>query len=352
MWDVRGWKRLVIHDAPQLVAAREEFLSWLEEVPEPYQTAWRRRLESDLDHPHYSARLELYLYHYYKSAGWGIEIEPEMPQSPNRPDFRVTRSADCVLVEAKTVLDEQTIAQQTQRLRQLADGLTNKLSREVIIEPLSDLPSSLPTKRIRAQVEQRAKTLADEAVEFDLSDVHLGAAYALKIVILPGSPPLTQPGGVGGMISGAYHVTAAKRIRDALEEKADKYGFITMPFLIALSVEMVFPGRTENELDALFGDRVWTVACSARRPYEVIESRRLNGFFTSVLEGKRRHQRVSAVLFYRFRWLEDRLTHSHLVHIYHNPFALIPLDPNLFPAVPQMLPDADENLNWINGEPE
>lgn len=350
MWDVRGWKRLVIHDDAQLVAAREEFLSWLLEVPEPYQTVWRRRLESDLDHPHYSARLELYLYHYFKTAGWGIEIEPEMPQSPSRPDFRVTSKSDCVLVEAKTLLDEQAIAQHTQRLRQLADGLTNKLSREVIIEPLSDLPPSLPTKRIRDQVEQHARTLTDEAVEFDLQDVHLGTAYTLRIVILPGSPPLTQPGGVGGMISGANQVSIAKRIRDALEQKAKKYGSITTAFIIALSVETVLPKGTKDELDALFGDIAW--AWSALRPHEFTERRRRNGFFTSVLDGELRHQHVSAVLFYRFRWLDDRLTHSQLTHIYHNPFALIPLVPDLFPAVPQMLPGADDNLSWINGEPQ
>lgn len=81
-----------------------------------------------------------------------------MTESPNRPDFRVTCGEAKVIVEAKTVLDEQSTSQQTQRLRQLADNLTSKLSRDVIIEPLSDLPASLPSKKIRPEIEQHART--------------------------------------------------------------------------------------------------------------------------------------------------------------------------------------------------
>lgn len=142
MWDVRGWNRLTVHDDPPLVAARQEFQSWLTELPEHWQSKWRGRLESALDHPHLSVRLELYPHHYFKSEGWAVDIEPEMPESPNKPDFRVMRGTDTILVEAKAILDEQTITQETQRLRQVADNLSGKLSRDVIIEPLSDLPES------------------------------------------------------------------------------------------------------------------------------------------------------------------------------------------------------------------
>jgi hypothetical protein len=346
MWDVRGWKRLTAHDDPPLPAARQEFLSWLAEVPESWQSKWRGRLKSDLDHPHYSVRLELYLHHYFRSNDWDIEIEPERPGSPNKPDFRVTHGKDRILVEAKAVLDEQSTAQQTQRLRQLADNLTSKLSRVVIIEPLSDLPPSLPARRIRGQIERRARTQGNEILEFDLSDEHLDTSYALKVVILPRSSDSAEPRGVGGTISGVHTITIAKQIRDALEQKAGKYGLVDTPFIIALYVETMFPAHTKHEVDALFGDRECLVP--TRGVGEVTERRKPNGFFTSVRQGKRRHVNVSAVLFYCFKWLEN--THVHLAHIYHNPFALIPLNPDLFPGVPQMVPCV--NLKWINGEPE
>ncbi len=83
---------MTIHDDAPLVAAREEFLSWLSKVPQPHQASWKGRLMSVLDHPHYSVRLELYLHHYFESNGWRIDIEPEMLRSPNKPDFRVSHA--------------------------------------------------------------------------------------------------------------------------------------------------------------------------------------------------------------------------------------------------------------------
>jgi hypothetical protein len=346
MWNIRGWQRLTAHHSPQLAAAKHDFLWWLDEVPEHWRSTWKRRLQSRLEHPHLSVRLELYLHHHFKNSGWSVEIEPELFETPNRPDFRITRNADCLIVEGKVVLDEETIAQETERLRQLADNLGGKLSREIIIEPLSDLPSSLPTRRIKAQIEHWANTQVDEVVEFDLSDEHLGTQYMLKIIILPRYHNSTQLASVSGMKSGVHILTIGKRVRDALEQKAGKYGSINLPFIIAIHGAGQFPVKTSDELDALFGDRIWSVHSGS----QVTERRRPNGFFTSEREGGYRHQHVSAVLFYRFKWLGD--THAHMAHIYHNPFASKPLNAELFPGVPQALLDDDGILKWINGRPE
>lgn len=346
MWNIRGWQRLAVHDSPQLMAARHEFVSWLNEVPEPWQHTWKGRLQSKLDHPHLSVRLELYLHHYFLRSGWAVEIEPELFKTLNRPDFRITHDADCLIVEAKSVLDEDTIAQETKRLSQLADNLSGKLSREIIIKPLSELPTSLPTMRIKAQIEQRADKQADEVVEFDLTDLHLGIKYALKVIILPRDYHTDNSSGVGGMMSGAHKLTIGKQVRDALGQKAGKYGSIDMSFVTAIHGAGQFPVKTSDELDALFGDRIWNVQSGG----QVIERRKPNGIFTSEWEGGYRYQRVSAVLFYRFKWLGD--THAHMTHIYHNPFAYKPVNPELFPGSPQAQLDDDGILKWINGKPE
>ncbi len=348
MWDIRGWKHLTVHDDPPLVAARQKFLSWLAEVPEPNRTVWEGRLKSDLDHPHFSVRFELYLHNYFKSNGWDLEIEPEMRGTSNKPDFKVSHGDDCILVEAKVVLDEKGTAQQTQRLRQLADNLTNKLSRYIIIQPLSDLPTSLPTSKIRNQVEQHVKILADEVLEFDLRDVHLNTPYTLKVVILPKGSEPDKAGGIGGTVSGVHTLAIGRRIRDALEQKAGKYGDIDVPFLIAVYGKGEFPLKTRDEVDALFGDRVFLVP--TKRRGAVTEGRKPNGFFISMRNETHRHKQVSAVLFYRFKWLEDN--HVHQIHIYHNPFAQRIVNTNLFLGVPQMVPCDDGNMRWINGEPE
>lgn len=175
--------------------------------------------------------------------------------------------------------------------------------------------------------------------------MHQGSPFTLKIIILPGSSS-TERGGVGGAISVVHTLTIGKRIRDALEEKAGKYGSIDMPFVIAVYGVGEFPVQTRDELDALFGDRVWNLHSSG----QVTERRKSNGFFISMREERRRHEDVSAVLFYWFKWLEG--THVHLAHIYHNPFPRRPLSPGLFLGVPQMVRGDGGNLEWINGEPE
>jgi len=344
MWDVRGWKSLTVHDDPPLVAAREEFLSWLSKVPQPHQASWKGRLVSGLDHPHYSVRLELYLHHYFESNSWDIDIEPNMFGSPNKPDFRVVRGEDRITVEAKAVLDAQADAQQTQILRQLADELTKKLSKTIIIEPLSDLPSSLPAKEIVRKIESHATTQTSEILEFDIDVKLQNIPYSLKIIVLPELSGESKLSGVQGMVSGVHTITTGTRIRDALEEKAGKYGYIEMPFLIAVYGKGEFPVRPENEIDALFGDREWLVP--RKGDGQVTERRKPNGFFTSMRQDKRCHEHVSAVLFYRFKWLDN--SHIHQTHIYHNPFALRLINPDFFPNVPQLVP----TMKWINGEPE
>ena len=97
--------------------------------------------------------------------------------------------------------------------------------------------------------------------------------------------------------------------------------------------------------------RLGTVTCVPQKGMgAVTESRKPNGFFTSIRDGARRHEQVSAVLFYRFKWLED--DHVHQIHIYHNPFAQRTVNTDLFPGIPQMVPYDDETMRWINGEPE
>jgi hypothetical protein len=155
---------------------------------------------------------------------------------------------------------------------------------------------------------------------------------------------LTERGGVGGTISSVHTLTTCKHIRNALEEKAGKYGCIEVPFIIAIYWEGQFPVEHKHEIDALFGDTRWQVPIKGAG--EVIEKRIFNGFFTSVREGKRLHEDVSAVLFYQFKWVNG--THSHKIHIYHNPFALRQISADWFCGVPQLV----TTLKWINAEPE
>ncbi len=346
--DVRGWRRLTVHEDPPLVAAREEFLAWLEDVPEPYRVDLDARLRSELDHAHLSARLELYVHHCFRSNGWEVQIHPQVAYSSNRPDFLVEKGDAKLLVECRSVFDQPAMTQQDQRLRQLADEAGRRLGRTVILHPLNDLPPSIPARRIRSWIErQQIPGDSPDLLEFDFWDDHQGHHYGVRAIL----PRLNDGGealtGVHGLMSQAQTITNAQQLSVALQEKASKYGSLDVPYVIAVSGETKFPVTTKHEVDALFGDRVWNIP--QRGSVTVTETRNPNGFFTLHKNDVPKYGHVSAALVYRFKWLEEG--HLHSMHIYHNPYAHRPIDPRFFPDIPQFVLERT-TMMWINSESE
>lgn len=347
-WDIRGWQRLIVHDDPPLVAARNEFLNWAVEMPEAARADIGARLRSSIDHAHLSARLELFVHHYLTASGWAVEIHPELVETTNRPDFRATKSDTFMLVECRCVFDENPVAQQDQRLRQLADEASRKMGRVIMLHPLSDLPPSVPSQRIRRWVDDlRIPDDSSSLLEFDFWHDHEGHHYGVKAVVLPMDDQGEGLAGVHGLMTQARTVTVPSQLNAALKEKSRKYGQTDLPYIIAVSGETQFPMRTDHEVEALFASRVWNVSVSG--PRSVTETFRLDGFFTRFHQSIAENANVSAVFVYRFKWLEDG--HQHLMHIYHNPYAERPVDPSLFLGVPQFVKTNEDKMTWINGEP-
>ena len=161
-------------------------MCWLAEVPECHRADLEARLKSDLDHNHLSARLELFVHHLFASRKWSIRIHPDLPGSNSHPDFLVQGNGDQMLIECRTVLGQRAVAQQAQRLRQLATEISRKLSVTVILQPLADLPPSLPATRIRDEIEACVQGgSVTEVQELDICGTHKGVRYVLKAVVLP-----------------------------------------------------------------------------------------------------------------------------------------------------------------------
>ena len=349
LWDIRGWKRLTVHEDPPLVAAREEFLAWLAEVPAPHRVDLDARLRSELDYAHLSARLELFVHHYFRSNGWEAQIHAPVAHSSNRPDFLVKKGDAKLVIECRSVFDQSVLTQQDQRLRQLAEEAGKKLRRTIILHPLSDLPPSVPATRIRAWMRQQQITDGNpDLLEFDFWDDYQGHHYGVRALLPRLNDGEESLAGVHGLMSQAQTITTVQRLRAALREKAGKYGSLGMPYVIAVSMETGHPASLQSELDALFGDRVWNLP--QRGPATVTEIQNPNGFFTSHRNNVPEYRDVQAVLVYRFKWLDEG--HEHLMHIYHNPFATKTIDPELFPKVPQFMRQGETAMGWINGEPE
>jgi hypothetical protein len=290
--------------------------------------------------------MELFLHHRFISTGWPVSVEPEVPGSSNKPDFHVSAPGASFYLEAKLILDARNVTQQNQRLNQLAETLHKKLSRTVMLEPLSDLPHSLPAAPVVKAIEDRAAAFpADKIAEFDLACVHQGVPFTFKVAVFPQTWDLD--GGIGALSTGARTLTLGADIREALRVKAGKYGDLYAPYVICLWSAEEFPSNSEDEYDALFGTRVWRFPSGAG---PVIEDRKRDGFFCRKKPGEPPHPNVSAVLFYDFKWREEG--HRHALHVYHNPFAKYPLAREIFDGIPQMILEEDGKMRWIGGTPD
>ena len=342
MWNVRGWDNLAGAN-PGIVAAREELMRWLYQVPPGAERdSWRARLTSKLDHPHFSVRLELYLHHFFKERGWEVDIEPELAGANGRPDFRLRWGGYEILVEAKVVLDPILVQQQDLRLKSLADGLSKKLTRAVSIRPLRDLPPNLPYGRIASEIEKKANAVA-LVQEFKIKGEPQDPPYELEVTIVLEDKP-TPHSGVGIAVGQAHDANTGQRMRRAIIDKSRKYGKPDMPLVIMVwpQASLYHSGPENDDLTALAGDIYW----------QEMLVRQSNGVFSQKNEDdSRRYSRVSAVGIYRFSW-DWRDNPRHDLHVYHNPYADYPVSRSVFQGIPQGFFNMDmDKLAWLDNIP-
>ena len=355
-WNVHGWEHLT-GDEPGVVAFREELLRQLEEVPQPHRDGWEKRLKSKLDHPHFSVRLELYLHHFFKEQGWEIDIEPVLPGTSNTPDFRLRRNQHELLVEAKTLLDPQSVEKQDTRLKVLADEITTKLTRTVMIHPYFDLPPSIPNKRIRAAIEEKASE-SELLQEFHVAGDHQGRRYDLEVRVL--FEDETEPGeGIGALMGQVHVVNTGQRMRKEIIEKARKYGRLNAPLVIALWPQTSLYHEDKHDFIALAGDEEWLLPAdrfggiaSSRVIAErgIKSSFKPNGVFTLRNDGStHRYSYVSAVAICQpVLDLAPSISERSPLRIYHNPNADYPVDIDEFRGVPQGIVNRSTGkMEWV-----
>lgn len=328
-FSIHGWEHLS-GDNPEGAEAGNEVIRQLDEVPNPHRLVWEKRLKSKLDHPHFSVRLEVYLHHFFKERGWDIEIEPSLPNTINRPDFVVRSHEEQVIIEAKTVLGAESERNQDHRLRQLADHLTGKINRTILIHPMLDIPSSLPNRRIALEIADRASE-AELFQEFLVEGEHQGQQYSLEVTILLSDKPEVDAG-VGGLIGEVVEVDVGRPVRRAILDKGGKYGEPHFPFVVAVwpKLPFHFSSRDDDDLVTLYGDKEWKLRDYPDRSSTLVSLIKPNGVYTLRAKGGAyRYSHISAVLFCH----PDSIDKSP--RLYHNPFAARPVNMNVFEGIPQ-----------------
>jgi len=167
----------------------------------------------------------------------------------------------------------------------------------------------------------------------------------LGIEILPISPEPDQENSYIGCIGGkARFIHNEVYIRHSLSRAYTQLPEGSQPSLVILCSETEFPIGEHSMLNAVLGTLAYRISRhSTGTPSKAEPIRKPNGFFRPD-----RNRRLSATGLFTHKYTEESIEQT--IEIYHNPFAMNPMDYSIFreKAVRQLIKKNDREMEWIN----
>lgn len=171
-----------------IAKVRDTLENWFYSYPKDEKKELKSRFKKDFD----SAFYELFLYQLFCKLGYNIIIHPDLPSSPRKPDFLISKGNLEIYVEAKVVKNKTKEQEAFERkINEFYDNL-NKLNSGAFllqIEHFNVLTDKQPsTKGIISYIEQELKKinpdlLSDEIdkdgidklpiIEYNNRDIHI-----------------------------------------------------------------------------------------------------------------------------------------------------------------------------------
>lgn len=302
---------------------------WISRYPEIHRASLVARLRSLRDGVLFSAFFELALHELLVRTGHIVlEIEPEVPASPYRPDFFVEApDGTRFYLEAVTSMNETPEeAAAEARLNDAVRIIDQVDSRYHFLDLDIEGKPSQPVRlrRLRRALSTWIAALPQtEEVRDVPAFVYEEHGMRLTVGAFLRRTPLQAAGGAIGMQGmEPYWGTPGDGIREAVTRKASRYGLLNVPYVVAVNAMGEYQGE-EDAIDAMFGS-----PCVVVRQYEdgridTRESRNPDGVWMG--ERGARKRGLSAVLSTeRFGpWSVGQ----RCARLIRNPWATFPLPP-------------------------
>jgi hypothetical protein len=327
-------------DAP-VRAARELLETWYQHYPAAHRLDLVRRFRRSNHKQHDGAFWELFLHELFWRMGYGVQVHPQLAAISTRPDFLLTKDAVPVaLVEARLAgLDADQVTSAERLKKELHDALDNIDSPNFFlhVKQIKTAPNRPTFKHLVKSIEKWLATLnpdlpVEAFVDHRNSSTHLEwehEGWFLSLGVIPKSPEHRGRGARRsvGIISGDTQWLDTKgQLRQALTEKACRYGKSDLPFILAINYLGTHCDK-EDWTDALYGSQatnVWYDDCGVhhQQPF-----RKNDGFW--IQNGRPQHTNVSAVL--AASNINTWSMGAHVVQVYQHiaPDHPIDLDGNL-----------------------
>ena len=324
--------------------------SWFQALPGSRKAGFAGAFRTPLDTQFTASVYELYLHELLRRRGCELEIHPDNPSGKtSRPDFRVVEPDQSVMfleaVFASDISDPDRAAEARKNV--VYDCLNSIDSPDFFLGMImrGDPKTPPPAKRMRAEVAAWISTLSwddlssESAVDgsdrphyqFDHDGWSIEFLAHAKSEANRGKPDVRP---VGIRSSGVQKSTHVDAMRRAIRKKANKYGDIQAPLVIALNLGR-FHASHEDALQALYGDVQYRIPVGdvAAEPEP---SRIRNGVWTG--RSGPRCRRVSAVLFSPH--ISAWSLAARPIRLYPNPWAHQPYE-GVLQVFPQAVPVGD-----------
>ena len=258
---------------------------WVAGLPEAGRPDLIPRLRSTDQDTFEAAFWELYLYTTYSRSGYRLTDHPDVPNSPNHPDFKVDGNGTVFYLEAVRPGATAPDTAAGRRLDDVAAALGRVRAEQRFMVGLSFYevgPNALPTTALRLRLttwlgeldpdsvaaEVAAGSLFDDAPRLPWS--HEGWELEFLAIPLRAKAKGNELSLVGMVGPGrAQWVNNLEGLRRVLAYKANNYGVLDHPLVIAVMSNAEF--RTDDFEQALFGRAVGRREDSIRDPRLVVE---------------------------------------------------------------------------------
>lgn len=248
---------------PAHAVIRERLNAWFENYPADARSHLKGRFQRD-DHSHNGAFFELILHEMLIRLGCTVEIN-DMDNTKRSPDFFVQYENKKCFIEATVVdpdkrpfardVNTECVISKLEKLdstdfRILVEThgkLSKALSKDYVTRPFKNLMS----KYSMAEVQQIIDTEGDESVPYE--EIKEGN-WTLRGRLFPRSPLHKDEGIIMGQVRDAAPIDPFTRLRDALSEKAGRYGDLDAPYIIAVNARDQHFGSLSDDLNLLLGD--------------------------------------------------------------------------------------------------
>lgn len=300
------WHFLDRVDDPVFDRVRRLMNTWFERYPDTERSELRGRLSSGDDFEFHSAWFELYLHGLHRRLGFDVVAHPAVPGVTTRPDFRLTRDDESLLLEA-TIIGNRDGAGRARRIARIVAAINRTRSDDFTL--FFDIESEGQTSPAMRDVRRR---LERWLAKLDWADVRAAQERTFDMDALPTRtervgdwtfsfqawPRNPEDRGRSGPVISAGPSDSAVwdhggGLLERLEHKAGKYGSPPDPVVIAVRMDRLGAGD-DDVLVALLGPTIGRLTSSSP-PTVVPTGRRGTGLFRHT-SGRWRNRHVAGVL--------------------------------------------------------